>query len=257
MPMNINGNSERLSATADRIKNLRVDKLPQKEKTDSTPGEDKAVELLISKEGIKSYKDSIIKKELEALGNTGVILTDYKMVIGSRLPSTYGEKNENGEYECIYQSIEDKADSLLKVYAEIYDEIQKGHEAGTREIYVEDKTSETGYRKLTKEEEIAKLDEAYQVYVNQFERNNDRDIIEKLAAYVKKVSRLSSGRAGLAGKAGDELEKRKAELDKLPENFGKNLIAASKLFTEQYNLQKPGTVNITDLLKGISIFQKR
>lgn len=58
-----------------------------------------------------------------------------------------------------------------------------------------------------------------------------------------------SGRAKLASEASTVLETRKAELDKLPENFGRNLIAVSKLFAEQYHLQKPGIVNVTDLLR--------
>lgn len=83
MSMNVSGNSGRLSASVDWIKNLKVDNLPQKERTETTPSEDKAVKVSISKEGIQSYQDSIMKKEREALGNTGVILTNYNMMVGN------------------------------------------------------------------------------------------------------------------------------------------------------------------------------
>ena len=55
-------------------------------------------------------------------------------------------------------NITDKANNYVKAYAELYDEIVKGYENGTREIYVAD---ENGPRKLTKDEELSNLDAAY------------------------------------------------------------------------------------------------
>lgn len=48
-------------------------------------------------------------------------------------------------------------------YAELYDEIIQGYEAGTREIYVAD---ENGTRKLTRDEELSTLDAAYKKTVD-------------------------------------------------------------------------------------------
>lgn len=35
----------------------------------------------------------------EALHNSGIILTDYRTMISGKLPSTYGELKDDGEYE--------------------------------------------------------------------------------------------------------------------------------------------------------------
>ena len=51
-------------------------------------------------------------------------------------------------------SREETLDAVINTYNDIFEEIEKGYESGTRETYIEDKNSEKGYRKLTKEEEI-------------------------------------------------------------------------------------------------------
>ena len=54
--------------------------------------------------------------------------------------------------------------NYVKAYAELYDEIVKGYENGTREIYV---AAENGPRKLTKDEELSNLDAAYKKTVDE------------------------------------------------------------------------------------------
>lgn len=60
-------------------------------------------------------------------------------------------------YNSVFVSIKDKAAALLKGYAERYDEIIKGYEAGTRVRYVVDMDSEELYRKATMEEDLEYL----------------------------------------------------------------------------------------------------
>lgn len=63
-------------------------------------------------------------------------------------------------------SIEELAENNLKVYAEMYDEIKKGYEQGTREYWVlaGDGSCENDYRQVTQEEELAALNEAFDFY---------------------------------------------------------------------------------------------
>lgn len=63
-------------------------------------------------------------------------------------------------------SIEELAENNLKVYAEMYDEIKKGYEQGTREYWIlaGDGSGENDYRQVTKEEELAALNEAFDFY---------------------------------------------------------------------------------------------
>lgn len=220
----------------------------------NTPKQDDAVNVSISKEGIERLRDSMMDNAKKSLGNTGVILTDYRSMISSKLPSTYGEQKENGEYQRIYQNVSDKADSLLKAYAESYDEIQRGYADGTREAYIADDSSETGYRKLTKEEEIAELDKAYKQHTAEFEHNNNGKIISALAENAKKIKEATGGRAQIATATADDLEKRKAEVEKLPANMGGKLNDAAMNFKVQYGLQQIGKIDISNILKGINIF---
>ena len=94
----------------------------------------------ISDAGLNSYKEGLLKTATAGLqhndGKSGIIMTDYNYLFGSRMPSRYGEPDEYGEYIPQYYSVEETADNMLNTYEGLYDEIVKGHEAGTREIYV-------------------------------------------------------------------------------------------------------------------------
>ena len=220
----------------------------------NTPEQDDALKLTISKEGMEKFRDSIKVEAKKSLGNTDVILNDYRSMISSKLSSNYGEKRLPHEIEGAYQSISDKADDLLKAYAESYDEIRRGYVDGTREAYIADSTSETGYRKLTMEEEIAELDKAYQQHVTEFERNNDTGLLKAMAEHAKKAMEMSGGRAKIASANKNNLEKRLEETEKLPKDVGKKLMDASTTFKVQYGLQQSGKIDISSLLRGINIF---
>ncbi len=69
-------------------------------------------------------------------------------------------KKQRGSYG-IY-SASNKREDYARAYKKLYDKIVHGYENGTRERYVEDKASETGYRKMTMEEEINGLAKAFQ-----------------------------------------------------------------------------------------------
>ncbi len=58
-------------------------------------------------------------------------------------------------------SFSDEAEDYVRAYGNLYDEIVQGYKNGTRERYVEDETSEKGYRKTTMEEELKGLDKAF------------------------------------------------------------------------------------------------
>ena len=53
-------------------------------------------------------------------------------------------------------------EDYVKAYENLYDEIVQGYKDGTRERYVADKNSETGFRKMTMQEKLNRLDEAFQ-----------------------------------------------------------------------------------------------
>ena len=193
------------------------------------------------------------KKDLEA-EKKAHIMTDYSHELASRMPSVYGEQDKNGEYSIRnFYSVSDTANNLLKVYATLYDEIVKGYEAGTRETYVEDKTAEGGYRKLTMEEELNELDKAYKDYADRYASNRDKHIIDILSAHAKKVSEISGGRTGIANEVNDLMEKYKK--DPVPEDFSSKMIKAAGVFAQMY--KNSAGADITTLLQKISIFGRK
>lgn len=232
---------------------LKLDKTFEELKS-NTPKQDNSDKVTISSEGIQRYKDSLVALSKENLNNSGIILTDYRTMISGKLPSTYGDLKDNGEYERIYQTISEKADSLLKAYAESYDEIQKGYSQGNRESYITDNTSEEGYKKLTKEEEIAELDKAYHQYSTEFEMNNSSKIISALANNAKLVNEASNNRAKIASSTIDDLNNRKTESSNLPTNLSQRLIDASNTFKVSYETSSTNKIDLTKMLSSINIF---
>ena len=65
---------------------------------------------------------------------------------------------------------------------------------GTRNVYVEDKADESGYRKMTMEEEISGLDAAYQKYVSGFEAGIHQavDASKAFDKYIAKLSKIDA-----------------------------------------------------------------
>lgn len=173
-------------------------------------------------------------------------ITSYSGMISSKLPASE-VMDEKGEYHHRYSSLSSQADNLLKAYAESYDEIVRGYEEGTREVWVEDKNADSGVRKLTKEEDLVALDKAYQDRVDSFTQNNDKKIIDALAANAKKIMEATGGRTKIAKEVSPELEK-------LPADIGKKMKDAAMSFKVQFGLQQAGQVDISNILKGISIF---
>lgn len=103
----------------------------------------------------ESTKENIIRQTKQATDSLNV---NY---YGNELAKEAEKlKEQRGSYG-IY-SASDKQEDYAKAYKKLYDEIVQGYENGTRDRYVEDKTSETGYRKMMMEEEISGLYKAFQ-----------------------------------------------------------------------------------------------
>ena len=130
-----------------------------------------SVKLSISNEGLEYYRNRIqqsgqekyddVVQRKELLASKKISDIDYSYEIQKKA----AQQNQNVDTGKSALNITDKANNYVKAYAELYDEIVKGYENGTREIYVAD---EKGPRKLTKDEELSNLDAAYKKTVDDF-----------------------------------------------------------------------------------------
>lgn len=206
--------------------------------------------ITISEEGINSYKNSIVDR------NNGlkkdVIKNDYRQLLASHITSNYTEKRDDGEYERTYGSIKDEANDLLKAYARMYDEIVRGHNDGTREVYIEDKEVDEGYRQLTLDEEITELNKAYREQSEKFENRyaENKKFIELLQEHQEKLADVSSKKRTVASEAIGEIEKFRNE--KVPPNIKDLMLKASESFTKSYTTGN--SIVLEDLLTNISVF---
>lgn len=206
------------------------------------------VSLSISDAGKEQYRNSIrqggqesydaMLQRREQLKNEKISLVDYSYEISKRAGA--------GESAL---SMAGRADGYVKAYAELYDEIVRGYESGTREIYV---AGEDGPRKLTKDEELDALDAAYKKTVDSFvtmEQTNQRAraIIGEEAEKIAKISRRETKAAGF-------LKEQKARgIDKVPENLNEKMLSAVASFKEKYAAFNPNAGTLSQLLAGIKI----
>ena len=146
-------------------------------------------------------------------------------------------------------SVTDKANGYISAYASMYDEIVKGYENGTREIYVED---EFGIHRLTKEEELKALDEAYKREVDDFvamEKANEQAYAIVTEA-VKKIASIKSG----SGASVSETDNSKAmEQHKVPENLKGRMLSAADIFKQNYAAFNPDTDSLSQVLSRVKI----
>ena len=146
-------------------------------------------------------------------------------------------------------SVTDRANGYISAYASMYDEIVRGYENGTREIYVED---EFGIHRLTKEEELKALDEAYKREVDDFvamEKANEQAYAIVTEA-VKKIASIKSG----SGASVSETDNSKAmEQHKVPENLSGKMLSAADIFKQNYAAFNPDTDSLSQILSRVKI----
>ncbi len=146
-------------------------------------------------------------------------------------------------------SVTDRANGYISAYASMYDEIVRGYENGTREIYVED---EFGIHRLTKEEELKALDEAYKREVDDFvamEKANEQ-AYAIVTEEVKKIASIKSG----SGASVSETDNSKAmEQHKVPENLSGKMLSAADIFKQNYAAFNPDTDSLSQVLSRVKI----
>ena len=146
-------------------------------------------------------------------------------------------------------SVTDRANGYISAYASMYDEIVKGYENGTREIYVED---EFGMHRLTKEEELKALEEAYKREVDDFvtmEKANEQAYAIVSQEMIKIAS--VSARSGVA--VSEANDSKAMEQHKVPENLNGKMLSAADIFKQNYAAFNPDTDSLSQVLSRVKI----
>lgn len=156
MSVNIEGNISRAGAASGWYQNSRLASPQEKEKDAPQPKADNAVKVSISQEGIENYRKQTREKGISGRvvvkGNKESVIRQAKQAASALSANAYGGELA-GEME----------------------KLQGQRVGGTRERYVEDENSETGFRKMTMEEEVSELDRAFQKMTD---KADTREMIE-------------------------------------------------------------------------------
>ena len=117
----------------------------------------------ISKEGVSKWQEYLSKKNdsLYQMEESGAVELDstgadvWSQELSMQRSKSLQEIREKG----MQYGFEDIMSASLGAYASLYEKINEGYENGTREVWVADE--KMGKRKLSKEEEIDRLHNAY------------------------------------------------------------------------------------------------
>lgn len=141
---------------------------------------------------------------------------------------------------------EDIMTASLESYADLYEEINEGYENGTREVWVAD--GENGKRKLTKEEEIERLNRAYQKEIEwQMMVMNSRKETEKAKNITFSGSSTSSAPADDSDDSTDE-----KELSRLMNDIRNEYLSQRENGAYEKNMGQVKTI-VSSLMNGFEL----
>jgi hypothetical protein len=220
----------------------------------------KSVQVSISEEGQEKYRQSIQNQDMEAMSYDEMIQQREKLLEQNSptdLDYDFQLGNEVAKYkeDGIYQTTQEKADTLLKSYAILYDQIVKGYSNGTRAIHVQDDTVDKGYRVLTQEEEISALTNSYKKYADDLQNQIEQEpkIKEAMEKYMKKLETIGGRMPAMASEYYTNVYQ-KENKDIIPDHLSEKLVNASNLFVKKYSSSAMNLMDIQELLKNIKVF---
>ena len=162
MSMNVNGSTQQTGT--EWYQNMKMQKPDGNAPEAQQPQADRAVNVTISREGLESLQnggrvrthEGVVKQKESIMQASKSIGASYGYRLSEETGKLTGQR-DSGAY-----GLSDKAVDYVRAYGNLYDEIVQGYKDGSAERYVEDENSETGFRKMTLDEELAGLDKAFQ-----------------------------------------------------------------------------------------------
>lgn len=227
------------------------------EKAEETKVELDSVLVSISDKGWAAFHDSLTEK-----GISGKEYFEEFVRLSDELESRNDNeldyaslflRNEHG-IELGINHVENHVANNFQAYVKTYDQIVKGYAEGTREIYVADENSETGFRKMTMEEELKGLEKMYQERMESCKVMAEMRIknLEHEARYREKMKRMnwvSSIRSEREFQK--DLEKKKYG----PKEVERDMSTAREQFLALY-WNTSNSMDIETILKSIELFKQ-
>ena len=188
-------------------------------------GKDTAIKVNISKEGLQALHGSKLQGSYNLNSQIEQIeyMSEHQPVVSftNRLGIALQDSYAGVAYEN-RPSVEDQGNTVLNTFKKIADEIVSGYADGSRVRFVEDSSSEDGYRRLTMEDELAILQEEFDAFVESRFGKEHQEQSEKVINAINDIQKTKD-RLGIGdGKV--------YEPEKIPERFVENLIKAGKTY---------------------------
>ena len=185
------------------------------------------VKVNISKEGLMALHGSKlpgsidIKAEQERMryASEHQPTESYYYRMAREMNSTLEQKRaeNNGNL-----TIEDRENALMGSFKSIADEIVKGYDNGTRVRFIEDESSEDGFRKLTKEDELEILQKEFDDIAETRFGKHQTEAAEAIAKSMEELQKALQ-------KSGRSYVKEYHPI-KIPDNFLENLLKKSRMY---------------------------
>ena len=242
MSVNVSGNTSQISTGNNWFQNMKTVSSKEQKKMSAPPlKDDKAVQLSISQEGIENYRKKIQENGIQPTdknimekkhtlieqAKNAIFDNQYENELAKKTGELKGQHENNGTY-----SLSNKMEDYVKAYGDIYDEIVQGYKNGTRERYVADENSATGFRKMTMEEELNGLDKAFQKKADT--ENELAENAKKAAAAFKDTAEKLAKIKGAKTSFADAYNNLETEGYTSQENVGQKMITLAQAWKNAY-----------------------
>lgn len=257
--MSVNVSTSQIHTGNDLFQNMKVNNSHEKEINTVQSENDNTIKLSISQEGIESYRKKfyesgiqtqdgkVIEKKQDFIKQSkNSIFTNYYK---NELEKKANILKEQREYNNTY-SLSNKVEDYVKAYGTLYDEIVQGYKNGTRERYVEDENSKTGFRKMTMEEELNNLDKAFQ-------KTADRETIlaeneKKAASAFKNMAQKLSKYKRVKTSFADAYKKLEEKGVTSQENVGQKMVTLAQAWKNTYQISGSNDNGIQKVLSMLN-----
>lgn len=187
-----------------------------------------AIKVNISEEGLRALHGSKMKGSVDIQKQTEEMryISEHQPVesftnrLSRVMQNSYVQLSESGSDENL--TIQKKADILLDEFRGICDEITSGYEEGNRVRFIEDPTTEDGYRKLSKDDELSILSSEFGDFVEwRFGKEHQEQSV-KVANAINDIQRVKQ-KLGYG-------DIKYYEPEYIPDDFVENLLKAANQY---------------------------